>query len=290
MITLKDRFTQNQIDKLSKIGITTPFQFVTCFPNSVQKILPFSSFKPQFLPNPQDRFLHTAVLHQIERRSGRRPFFILHFLDPQTRQMVRAYLFTIASYTAKQLIIGSTYQVLLAFRNNFLNVEKYALYQQNDQSGYNQNHNQNYFLLGKINPNSSAILPVYSQVGFLNSNYFLSLHKRLKPEDYLLDLRGLVEKGQDFFPEILDTAGIHRPKNLQDFEKNLRYWISFKVYLRLQLMNYLNAQSKLHLAKTGTFLLSDLVKMVNSLPFTLSPSQKTTTWDLIQQVCHISKD
>ena len=66
--------------------------------------------------------------------------------------------------------------------------------------------------------------------------------------------------------------------------------ISFKVYLRLQLMNYLNAQSKLHLAKTGTFLLSDLVKMVNSLPFTLSPSQKTTTWDLIQQVCHISKD
>jgi len=278
MHQLSERLTANQIEKLHKAGITTPYQLVTFFPNSFQHILPFSQYDPRKSDQSPTRYLYTGTLQSLEIRKGKRPFFMLT-LSGAT--IIRAYLFSVAKYTQKNLTIGGVYQFLIYQRNGFWNIEKYGVFKEHEV-------HQRVFEIGKADPYKEVLTVVYPKVGILQPGYFSLIHRRLQPQDYLLDLRGLIPEHQEIIPSILNTQSIHRPKNNTEFEQVKSQWISLNVYLRLVLMNYLNKQSEESFAAAGNLPLQFLQDAVSKLPFALSKSQKQTVWDLTREVCIVT--
>jgi len=274
MLALSDKLTSKQVQTLAKISITTPFELITFFPRDVIQVQSFFDFQLQFQPDYRERFVYTGVLENIDQRRGKRPFLVLHFSGQKS---LSAYLFTVARYTLSSLKPGQQYQLLLSFRNGFWTVEKYLAFQPNKQSFG--------FQLGKMDPHASALLPVYSKVGVVQPGFFPLIHRRLQPQDYVLDFRGLVPPSQDILPEILNTARIHHPSSVADFEQAVRQWISLKVFLRLLVLDYVNGTQTQSYARAGQLPLSFLKDISSSLPFPLSQSQKAAIWGIVQDVC-----
>lgn len=130
--------------------------------------------------------------------------------------------------------------------------------------------------------------PIYSAKGSFNSAWFKKLFEKIKPSfsasvpDLLpLDLAPTyIKKGsrnQALF-------NIHFPKQKEDVDQAKRY-LSYEEIFELILASQLNRQENQKLrAKPLVFNLDSTKDFLASLPFELTPAQKTAAWEIMQDL------
>lgn len=266
---LTDRLTLEQSRKLNLAGFKSIYDIITYLPFDLQNIKPLKNTHTQ--PNSDTIYLWSGKLVNITHRRGGQQFLVLDF---EGTQPLKAYLFSIAKYTMASLILNKKYQLLLIYRKGFWSIDKFALQQENLIS--------HPFILGKMNAKDYT-LPKYSKIGPLHSGYFNQIHKRLKHQDYILNLKGLLPEN-DIIPESLDLSKIHYPHNLMEYEQTLHSWIALKVFLRMSLDKFVSLNSANKCARSGNLNIDFLKHLSSTLPFKLSPTQKTTIWDILQEI------
>lgn len=269
MISLADRFTDNQISKLQKIGVNSLYDFITIMPLGFYQILPMQQFS---FGQERTKYITNAILRKIEIRKKNRRYLVLHF-EGQTS--FQCYLFSVAKFTLTTLKEGQRYQLLLAHKNNFWVLEKYAALK-------NQINNDGALVLGSSQL-GSYIDTYYSKFGVLHGNYFKTLHKRLKPEDYLLNLSGLVPDNEVISNHI-NLFNVHHPESLNTYKKTKNEWISFQLFLKIVLKYYVNERRAEKFAKPTTINSNYLDYLFGKLSFELSKTQKETIFGILEEM------
>ena len=130
--------------------------------------------------------------------------------------------------------------------------------------------------------------PIYSAKGSFNSAWFKKLFEKIKPS--------FSASAPDLLP--LDSAptyikkdsrnqalfNIHFPKQKEDVDKAKRY-LSYEEIFELILASQLNRQENQKLrAKPLAFNLDSTKEFLASLPFELTPAQKTAAWEIMQDL------
>ncbi len=269
MLGLKDRFTPLQIQKLEKVGITNLYDFITYLPYDLTEIKPLENIHD--LPEEKITYLWNAKLVNITQKKAQKNYFILDF---DGGWQLKCYLFSVSKFTYKLLEIGKEYQLLLKFHSGFWNIEKFSL-KKDAINKYN-------FILGQAELRPYLVAK-YLRIETLTGAEIVALHRRLKPIDYVLNLQGLVPKSS-ILKEILDLGGIHHPKSAKHYQESLSSWTTFRVFLRLCLLKYIELKRVDKPAKIGHLDVDFLRNLTHKLPFELSSSQKQTVWDILREI------
>lgn len=275
MADLERHFSKSQSTAVRSAGFTSLYDFITYIPKSVVKIVPLQH--DIVSPEPDTQYLWQGVLTQITHRKNSQRFLILDF---QGNRSMKFYLFSVASFTLKALKVGMEYQLLLTYRNGFWNILRFAPRQATQQVST--------FILGKANPDDVYFLPKYGKIGNLKNSQFLTLHQKLDPKDYILDLVGLVPENS-LIPQILNLHTIHHPPSLAKFLETKQMWLSLQFFLRLTLMKYMDISSQSHKSVAGELSVSFLQHLTRELPFELSISQKKAIWSILQDITFVEQ-
>lgn len=270
MLTLQDRFTPLQVQKLQKERVYSLYDFLTFLPLGVFQVFPMSELH-QDHPDGA-RYLDQATLEKIVHRKTKQKFLQLEWHSSVTGRRYQTYFFSVAKYTLQALQVGQDYQLLLINRNGFWSVDRFA------PLATIQNSVQ--LSLGKSSI-KKYLEVYYPKLGSLQSNYFKILHSRLRLEDYQLNLSGLVPES-DLIPQTVNLANIHHPRAVADYKQALDQWISLQVFLKLALARFVNKNQEQSLGRAATLDLDFLKNLSKNLPFQLSKSQKQAIWDILQ--------
>lgn len=130
--------------------------------------------------------------------------------------------------------------------------------------------------------------PIYSAKGSFNSAWFKKLFEKIKPSFHsqVPDLLPL-----DSAPTYIKKGSrnqalfnIHFPKQKEDVDQAKRY-LSYEEIFELILASQLNRQENQKLrAKPLAFNLDSTKEFLASLPFELTPAQKTAAWEIMQDL------
>ena len=130
--------------------------------------------------------------------------------------------------------------------------------------------------------------PIYSAKGSFNSAWFKKLFEKIKPS-FSASVPDLLPL--DSAPTYIKKGSrnqalfnIHFPKQKEDVDQAKRY-LSYEEIFELILASQLNRQENQKLrAKPLTFNLDSTKKFLASLPFELTPAQKTAAWEIMQDL------
>ena len=130
--------------------------------------------------------------------------------------------------------------------------------------------------------------PIYSAKGSFNSAWFKKLFEKIKPS-FSVSVSDLLPL--DSAPIYIKKGSrnqalfnIHFPKQKEDVDQAKRY-LSYEEIFELILASQLNRQENQKLrAKPLAFNLDSTKEFLASLPFELTPAQKTATWEIMQDL------
>lgn len=262
-------FTPNQREKLAQAGFVNMYDFVTYLPYKLDEIEPFNGKSES-----KKKYIWQAKLVKFELRKRNRPFFFLEFSDGS--KFLQAYFFVTASYVYSLLKAGKEFQILFSLQNGLAVVQRLAMVADSQAS--------NKLILGKAIIQKYTI-PRYLKVGQLTNQYFVSMHQRLPDSVYKLDLDGLF-KENSLLPKVLNLKQIHSPDNPESYFETKKKWTSLNVYLRLNLINYLNFQASQKQSIQAKLDLDFLKSFTSKLDFELTISQKNSIWEILQEVTY----
>lgn len=253
---------------IATIGITNLYQFITYFPTNLNSL---KVFNPTQI-DPKIKYIANVKLLNFELRKSSKPFFLFEFSSEFGN--FKAYFFTTAKYIFSQLTINQSYQVILSYKAPFWNVERLAILQPLTVDK---------FILGKAKI-QDWLLPNYPRINGFTSNRFIQLHQKLNPANYDLDLSGLIPNN-DLIPQKLSLYQVHHPSSNTEFLEAKKQYLIFKVFLQELTFRYIYTNQKQKLAFAGS-LETDFLKQLSTLiPYQLTQSQKTTTWEILQALC-----
>ncbi len=278
MITdFQKRFSTQEINKLKTAKIYSLYDLITFLPSRVIRVLPLRQFSPKIIDRP--KYLDQAVLQKITHKTSKIKFLVLDWYSQICNRFYQTYLFSITKFTLKTLQVNKEYQLLLSYQNGFWRLDKYAL--------FTGDTNDQLFKLGK-NKIKDYLEVYYPKVNFLQLNFFKSIHNKLSPQDYILNLEGLVPPN-DIFPTIIDLQNIHKPTSYNSYKQTLDHWISFQVYLKVAVNHFLSSQISQKQGLASKIDIGFLKNIVTQLPFELSYSQKIAIWELLQNLSQKTK-
>ena len=128
------------------------------------------------------------------------------------------------------------------------------------------------------------IKPKYIKLGTFTSSQIISLHNRLNPESYVLNLEALVPKDNGIIPDFINLIRIHKPKSYSDFKAAKSEFLALKAFLRLVLMKDIDRSRIQLVAKQSSLDISFLKRFTADLPFELSLSQKNIIWEIVNEL------
>ena len=156
----------------------------------------------------------------------------------------------------------------------FLNIQKWSHFK-----GFSTNP---FFKLGSAQM-QNWLLPVYLKSGVLTTSKFNLIHQKLNFSEYNLDLTSLAP-ANNFFPLKFSLEQIHQPSSLENYNKSKQNWIAFQLFLKMSTYKQIKENNQILLAKSADISLENLKLMSSSIPFNLTQSQKTTIWDILNQI------
>ncbi len=268
---LAKRCTPAQIKRLFDVGIDSLYKLVTSIPIGYYNIIPLSKFKRDCY---KTRYIVNADLLDIAFRRGSRSYYILKFRSKEDESITNAYLFATSAFISKVLKVGKEYQFLLDYRNNFWNIEKFALLK-----GYLTDN----FIIGSAKI-SKHIDTYYSQQKSLSSQYLKSIFRRLKYEDFILNLKGLVPSNHKSLQDVINLHNIHFPISTTAYNSTLQDYNKFRLFLHLMVVkqadSYLKDEKALPIDFDGVY----LKEVVDNLPFVLSDTQYKTVENILNEM------
>jgi RecG-like helicase len=269
------KLTENQRQKLVKVGIRSWYQLIGYLPYKLDQIKPFGSY----VSNDSSYQLLEGILESFSQPKN---YFLVKIRH--LKGLEELYFFKTSPFTRKMLyaLQGKEVQALVQRRGVFFSLDKIA--------EKRSKRVDNVFVIGSSDPQKTYLVPKYPAKGILKSAFFEMLHRSKKQSDYVLDLRGLVPDDQALIPKVLDLSTIHQPKSTKDFYMGLRTWKLFNLFLRFSLVRYHEIEQKHDKSAIGISVDIEFLKSFTSkLPFELSQSQKQAIWEVLGEMSVESK-
>jgi RecG-like helicase len=272
----------SQLQKLSQVGIKTLYELITFLPFGLEVMVPYGSSDNLFGQNiAKDSkvkeleigYFLEAELVSIEQRQSSRSFSVLRVHNQEYGDL-NLYFFGTSAYVMRDLVVGATYQFLLKKKGDFWSASKFVV--------ASNEVIETHFVLGKAST-KVYYLPKYHKTGILQSAFFRQVFSQLRSSNFLINLDGMFPQN-DVLPIVIDLAHVHRPQSPQQFMATVELWNTFLAFLRLSLVKYLESQSEQILVDSTEVDLEFLKLLVGSLPYDLSDSQKSTTWQILEMV------
>ncbi|GAB4144312.1 MAG: hypothetical protein OHK0017_02700 [Patescibacteria group bacterium] len=117
----------------------------------------------------------------------------------------------------------------------------------------------------------------------IDSKFLRAVHARIKPEEYVFNLNGLVKT--EILNPNFDLYKLHHPNNQNELEQSNKELIKLKVYLNTALQKYISILNTQHKqALSPTLDLKWMQSSVKKLPFELTKSQKGAIWEILKDV------
>lgn len=273
LIVMKSDLTQilspTRTKKLQEAGINSIYSLLTFFPRRLQYISPLTS---SYQDTSEDRqYFFDGVLQKIEHRRGKRSFLVLYFSGEFN---FSGFYFVTSRYIHQKLKVGNHYQVLVNKKNNLWTIQKVE--------EYKNNPDEINFIVGRA-IQKDYILPIYPKTGALKSSYYIAIHRQLPRQIYDINIEGLIPPN-DLIDGTINLYNIHHPITLEEYRETRDQWTILNVFLKLSLMKYMNTKQKLTQTRAGTLDIDFLKDLSSSLPYTLSNSQKTVIWDIVNEL------
>lgn len=261
------KLTPLQIEKLSKAGILNMYQLLIYFPYKLDYIEPF--YNSEKLIN--QKYLLNGFISRYEIISRGAKFIKIEVSGKDNLQL---YLFNSAPYIIKMMNQSCEFQFIVINKNGFWTIEKFA---------EKKSLQEDRFILGRTTL-KNHIIPKYSKILSLTDATLASIHQRLNKSDYILNLHGLVPPNNLYIPEQINLNYIHHPRSKDLFYNTQKQFTSLQVFLRIALLKQISLNATNKIGLSSHFDIEYLKKITNSLPYTLSQSQKTTIWDILQDL------
>jgi RecG-like helicase len=261
------KLTPLQIQKLDKIGIKSMYELITTFPYKLDLLVPFTPIKQA----PNQKYLLNGFVQRFEIVARGRRFIKV---DIAGQYNLQVYIFNTAPYILGMLNQKNEFQFIIENKNGFWTIEKFA---------EKKSIQKDRFILGQAEI-KSYIIPKYLKNLAVVDSTFKAIHSRLTKPDYLLNLAGLVPQNNGLIPEIIDLSHIHHPTSTEQFYTTLNQFTSLKVFLRVALLKYINQISQQKHGLATKLDVEYLKQVTQQLPYSLSDSQKTTIWDILQDL------
>jgi RecG-like helicase len=261
--------TKARVAKLQSIGIDSIYSLLTLFPRKLQYMSPLEH--TYYQRSEEKQYFFTGNLTTIEQRRGRRPFLVLTLSG---KFNFTGYYFVTSRYIYQKLKTGQSYQVLVTQKNNLWTIINLT------ESKTDQNYD--HFILGKA-VDKDYLVPVYPKIKALNSAYFLAIHRQLPVSLYNINLSGLIPQN-NIISQTINLFDIHHPISIESHNETRSQWLALQVFLKLSLIKYWNIDTKKTVTRAASLDNQFLNELIGSLPYELSPTQLTTTTDLIQDI------
>jgi ATP-dependent DNA helicase RecG len=262
-----NKLTPLQIEKLSKAGITNLYQLLTYFPYKLDFISPFHNSEKLI----NQKYILNGYISRYEMVSRGVKFFKIDITGADNLQL---YLFNSAPYIIKMLNQNCEFQFIIANKNGFWTIEKFA---------EKRNISDSSFILGKASL-KDHILPKYTRILSLTDTTLGAIHQRLKPSDYVLNLLGLVPPANGYIGEQINLTNIHHPTTKEKFYDTKKQFTALQVFIRIALLKKISTNAKNKLGLPSKLDSEYLKKITKQLPYTLSNSQKIAIWDILQDL------
>jgi RecG-like helicase len=259
--------TPLQQKKLISSGVETPYSLITYFPYSLLEVFPFQ----MPLSDGVTYIANATILEANPVFRGKKKYLTLQLqIDGIS---ITAYIFTFAPYILIQLKAGLTIQCLLKKTNSFWSILRYAPLSEKLV---------NTFSLGSsvIQP---YLVPKYEKRSLLTNTLMQSVHTRLPQSAYNLQLNGLVPPNT-IIPNSIDLNGIHHPSTIHQYSEKLKQFTALKAFLRMAVIYKSNEIQKTTYSSPSRLDKDYLQAVSNLLPYSLSPSQKTTIWSILKDM------
>jgi ATP-dependent DNA helicase RecG len=266
---LKSRLTPLQYTKVTKVGVQTMYDLITYLPFRLEEIEPFTSSQNA---DHNKKYLLNGFIASSEIVFKSRKYFRINISGDYD---ISVLFFSYAPYLITLLNSPNEFQFLLQFQNGFWVIDKLIEKKPNPSKD---------FILGRAEMRK-YLVPRYLKNRDLTNTLLKNIHTRLHDSDYLLSLENLVPPNK-IIPNIINLKAIHKPTSYQDYTAAIQQYTSLKVFLRLALINYINQINKTKTGKLSKLDASYLKKISAILPYQLSPTQKTTTWELLQKISY----
>jgi RecG-like helicase len=268
MFELINSLSKLQKQKLVNAGFHSIYDLITYFPRTVRTIKPLTNNSSAKV---SELYLFEGVLEKVEFKNGKKKYVQLSFRTPQLLQL---YYFSVTNYTTKWLTPGSMFQGLITYKKGFWSAVQLAKKKSEIQTQG--------FVLGSANLDT-YLQVIYPEKKTITNTDLINIHQLLESRFYILDLSGLVPQN-DIFPLQMNLSDIHKPSSSLDYTNAYNNWLKFKVFLKLCIHNYYN---QTQVAIPGKLIELDLEytkNLVRKLPFQLTASQKTTIWEILQDL------
>jgi RecG-like helicase len=276
-------FTPKQKELLHKAGFTSLYQLVTTIPYKVSLVKPLSTFSSlhsnQFSEYTTSYIVNARLVSKKIIPSGRQ-FIKLQFNSPE-HGLLSFNLFVVAKYTYGSLLLDRDYQLLVTYKNGFLNILKYSLLKEKlSNKG---------FILGMCDETKEYIDLSYNKQGVLTNTLMKQIFLRLKPADFLLNLDGLAPD-ETLFAKVFDFSSIHFPTSLVSYEENLKKWRLFQAYLYVCVMKFSQSFEQQSQAELSKFDPEYFTQLIKQLPYKLTESQSSVVSVISKKILYKEQD
>jgi RecG-like helicase len=271
--------TPRQKELLLKAGITSLYALVTIIPYKVTLIKPLSSFsslQSNQLSEYTTQYILNARLISKKIIPAGKQFIKLQFNSVE-HGLLSFNLFIVAKYTYGSLLLDRDYQLLVVYKNGFLNILQYSLLKEKlVRKG---------FILGMCDVRAEYINVSYNKQGVLTNSLMKQIYLRLKPEDFLLNLEGLAPD-EILVPKLFNFSIIHFPESLKSYQESVKKWRLFQAYLYVCVMKFSQSFEQQSQAELSKFDPEYYTQLIKQLPYKLTESQSSVVSAISKKILY----
>lgn len=268
--------TPLQAETLNTAGIITLGDLLAILPRRLDHILPWTSNL-----SPNLKYSHIFEIKSVTPRKSSRglPYMLLQISDGEL--IFQGFMFSRASFIINKLRPGLKCEMVVSifgvnqgiFTKN-LSIHKVKFESQN--SSFNDLDKSN------AKDNLDIFYPKISTK--IDTTFLRRVHARLSPSDYKIDLSDLAPKSL-LGTQTLDLYDLHHPNSYENYQNALNQYQVVQVFLKTALQKYIVFASTQNTVAVNPALdLAWLQDATKNLPVTLTQSQKSAIWEILQDV------
>jgi RecG-like helicase len=264
---LPNSLTTLQKTKLSQAGIDTTYKLITYLPTKFSSIVKLSEFLNY--QQRQDKIEYSALVTVVDYSimGGGRGVKIS--LDTEELGRIICYTFLPVRFIIGKLQIQSKQFCILKKSGDFWNLESFVT-------------------TDLLEGRETKLVTQYAKISGLTSVFFRGVFKRLKPEEWYLNLVGLVPSSLSI-PELLSLRGVHLPNSSNEYTTSLQQYQLFKAFLDLCTTRWFNESQKQLRGPASHIDKKIINKVIQAHPYQLSPTQDYLVHYYLQKLASVDK-
>lgn len=266
-MSLPASLTPLQRSKLAQAGLDTTYKLITYLPSKFGSIVRLDHYAKQLQTVEKVEYCALVSVVDYSILGGGRGIRVS--LETKELGRVIGYSFLPIKFVIHRLQSTTEQYCILKKSGEFWNIESFAS-------------------TDPLDGKATKLVTQYAKIGGLTSMFFRSLYKRLRPEDWCLNLAGLVPNHLSI-PQVFSMRGIHLPANPSEYSQTLEQYHLFVAFLDLCTIRWFHESQK-QLEGPESHITQEVIKtVIQAHLYQLSPSQDTLVHYYLNKLKSVDK-